>query len=151
MKVYNENKTQILEYYDLKKGYLKDDTITVHIDEVLPVKEVYHYEVLRSYANGGKDVRKVIDVPAVAGVEEHDEIQAVKVFIPYTEEELNEIHLNDLRAKREPLLTAFDKWEKAVLRGRELDDIEIMVWFRKLLDLSEDAINNVPERIKYYL
>lgn len=151
MKVYNENKTQILEYYDLEKGYLKDDTITVHIPKVEAVKEVSHYETVKEYPNGGKDVRKVIDVPAVVGVEEHDEIQAIKVYIPYTEQELHEMYLNDLRDKREPLLIAFDKWEKAVLRGRELDDVEVMVWFEEIKALDEESLNNIPERIKYYL
>ena len=58
-----------------------------------------------------------------------------------------------LRAKRKPLLEAFDKWEKAVLRGREQDSVIIMQWYRNLLDLSEMAFEeeNIPERIKYFL
>ena len=48
-------------------------------------------------------------------------------------------------------LEAFDKWEKAVLRGREEDSEDIMFWYRNLLDLKEETFNNVPERIKYYL
>lgn len=59
-----------------------------------------------------------------------------------------------LRHMREPLLEAFDLWEKAVLRGREVDDPAIMNWYSLLLDLNEDAIMNeesYPERIKYYL
>lgn len=56
-----------------------------------------------------------------------------------------------LRTKRAKLLTAFDKWEKAVLRGRETDSIAIMQWYKDLLDLKESAFNSVPERVKYYL
>lgn len=56
-----------------------------------------------------------------------------------------------LREDRQPLLMAFDKWEKAVLRGREKDDLKIMTWYYLILDLDITAINNVPERIKYYL
>lgn len=59
--------------------------------------------------------------------------------------------LNQLRAKRKNLLEAFDKWEKAVLRGREEDDASIMVWYYDLLALSDAAFENIPERIKYYL
>ena len=66
--------------------------------------------------------------------------------------QLNEIQkLAILRGKRSRLLTAFDKWEKAVLRGRETESLEIMNWFYNLLNLDEQAINNVPERVKYYL
>lgn len=56
-----------------------------------------------------------------------------------------------LRVKREPLLIAFDKWEKAVIRGREEDSAEIMQWYQDLLDLVESAFENVPERINYYM
>lgn len=63
------------------------------------------------------------------------------------EEELK----NMLRAKRNSLLNAFDKWEKAVLRGREEDKGYIMAWYYDLLDLKEYAFENVPEEIKYYL
>lgn len=60
---------------------------------------------------------------------------------------------NSLRFDRKPLLAAFDRWEKAVLRGRETDDSEIMQWYNKILDLESSAFNteNIPERIKYYM
>lgn len=73
---------------------------------------------------------------------------AEKIVFPVLSVEENK---NLLRNKRQPLLTAFDKWEKAVLRGRELDSIDIMTWFHLLKELDENAINNVPERVKYYL
>lgn len=58
---------------------------------------------------------------------------------------------NVLREKREPLLQAFDIWEKAVIRGREKDSETVMNWYRAILDLDECAIGNPPEEIKKYL
>ena len=60
---------------------------------------------------------------------------------------------NYLRQKRKSLLEAFDKWEKAVLRGREEDSIFIISWYKNLLNLVENAFEteNIPDRIKYYL
>lgn len=55
------------------------------------------------------------------------------------------------REERKQLLTAFDKWEKAVVRGRETDNNEVMNWFEALLDLKDEAFVNIPERVKYYL
>lgn len=66
---------------------------------------------------------------------------------PKTDEEIKA----ELRIKREPLLEAFDKWEKAVLRNREQDSVVIMGWYQDLLDLIPSAFENIPERIKYYL
>ena len=59
--------------------------------------------------------------------------------------------LNTLRAKREILLEAFDKWEKAVLRGRETEDESIMTWYSDLLDLKQKAFASIPDAVKYYL
>lgn len=56
-----------------------------------------------------------------------------------------------LRKKREPLLTAFDKWEKAVLREREVDDSAVMQWYENLKQLKDSAFETIPERIAYYL
>lgn len=63
------------------------------------------------------------------------------------EEEIKKVY----RAKRTTLLSAFDKWEKAVLRGREQDDYIIMSWYRDLLELKESAFENIPTKIEYYL
>jgi len=52
MKIYNENKTIELTEYDLMKGYLKNDTLTVHHDKVEQVEEVSHYETVKEYYTG---------------------------------------------------------------------------------------------------
>ena len=60
MKVYNENKTEVLETYDLELGYLKADKILEESHEAVPAKDAY------------------------------DEYEDIQVYIPYTEEELAE-------------------------------------------------------------
>ena len=72
-------------------------------------------------------------------------------FLDMTSEEMTEKNLFKLRTKRKYLLIAFDKWEKAVLRGREQEDNMINMWYQLLLDLNVAAFENVPDRIKYYL
>ena len=70
-------------------------------------------------------------------------------------EDLEKQKLEELRAKREPLLVAFDKYKSNVNYGIEIetetDKINIITWYRLLLELNEYAFNNVPERVKYYL
>ena len=68
-------------------------------------------------------------------------------------EDLKKEEQDELRTKRIILLEAFDKWEKAVLRGRELESYTIMQWYQDILDLKESAFDemNIPERIKYYI
>ncbi len=55
------------------------------------------------------------------------------------------------RQLRAPLLTAFDKWEKAVLRGREEENAEVMAWFHSLLNLEQQAFCVIPPAVQYYL
>lgn len=79
-----------IENPDLTKGYLKQETKTVHHDAVAGVEEVSHYETLAEYPNGGKDVRKVVDVPGVEAKDAWDEEEQVQVYHVYTAEELAE-------------------------------------------------------------
>ena len=91
MKIYNQEKTEILENADLEKGYLIEDTLTTHIDYVAPIQEVGHYETIREYPNGGKDVKWVVEVQGVKEVPEHDTVEQIQVYIPYTAEELQKM------------------------------------------------------------
>lgn len=77
-----------IENPDLTKGYLKQETQTIHHDAVAGVEEVSHYETLAEYPNGGKDVQKVVDVPGVAAKEAYDEEVEVQRYVLYTAEEL---------------------------------------------------------------
>ena len=87
MKIIDENGLPV-ESPDLKKGYLKQETQTIHHDAVAGVEEVSHYETLAEYPNGGKDVQKVVDVPGVAAQEAYDEEMDVQRYVLYTAEEL---------------------------------------------------------------
>lgn len=89
MEVYDQS-GHLLEEYDLDKGYLKEETKTVHHDAVEGVEEQGHWETVREYPNGGKDVEWVIDVPGVEAKAAWDEPVTVTVYAPYTEEELAE-------------------------------------------------------------
>lgn len=87
MKIIDSNGSPI-EAPDLTKGYLKQETQTVHHDAVEAVEEVSHYETIAEYPNGGKDVRKVVDVPGVAAQDAYDEEVEVQRYIRYTADEL---------------------------------------------------------------
>lgn len=90
MKVYNENKTQILDEYNLELGYLKEDIIEHHLPEVQEVKEQGHYETVAEYPNGGKDIEWIIDVPAVEYQPARTEVENIFIYIPFPDEEETE-------------------------------------------------------------
>lgn len=87
MKIIDENGAAI-ETPDLTLGYLVDDTEPVEHPAVEGVEEVSHYETVAEYPNGGRDVRKVIDVPGVPAQAAWLEQVPVQRYIRYTAEEL---------------------------------------------------------------
>ncbi len=158
MKVYDITKKQMLNEYDLEKGYLKEDTITNHIPEIQEVKEQGHYETIKEYPNGGKDVVWVVEKPGIEYQPAKEEIEDIYVYVPYTSEELIENKKMLLREKRELLLRAFDIYKANVNYGVEIENDTqrsiILNWYQQVKDLNEHYIvneKNIPERIKYYL
>lgn len=100
MRVFNKDKTVELTEYDTTKGYLVNDKLLVaHHERVLPQNAEWHYEVVANYSNGGKVVEKVIDKPAVMPRDPYDEYEDIQVYIPYTEAELAEIEMFELKQK----------------------------------------------------
>ena len=73
---------------DMELGYLVEDTETVHHNAVEAVEEVSHYETVAEYQNGGKDVKKVVDVKEVAAKDAYDEEVKILRYIRFTEKEL---------------------------------------------------------------
>ena len=87
MKIIDENGAAI-ETPDLTLGYLVDGTEPVEHPAVEGVEEVSHYETVAEYPNGGRDVRKVIDVPGVPAQAAWTEQVPIQKYIRYTAEEL---------------------------------------------------------------
>nr|DAG40928.1 MAG TPA: hypothetical protein [Caudoviricetes sp.] len=99
MKIIDSNGNPI-EAPDLTKGYLKPETQTIHHDAVEGVEEVWHHETAtlpdgtpaiyydETGKEKGRDVVKVVDVPAVKAQEAYDEEVEVQRYILYTAEEL---------------------------------------------------------------
>ena len=86
--IYNEQ-MELIENPDLTLGYLKPSTRTEHHEAVEGVQEVWHYETVAEYPNGGKDIRKVVDVPGVAAQAALEEEIPIQIYVPYTQEELD--------------------------------------------------------------
>lgn len=80
MKIYNQDKTKILENVDLSKGYLLDD-------EIIISQEESHWETT-THENGGISKFKVVDKP--------EKKEKIQVFVEYSAEKLNQIKLAEL-------------------------------------------------------
>ena len=79
MRVFDENKTVELTEYDLTRGYLREDKLFIaHHEACGAVEERGHYEGVREYPNGGRDVKWVVDEPHVPAREAYDEYEDIQ-------------------------------------------------------------------------
>ena len=90
MRILDQNDNEIQpEDVDYRLGKLSDDRIFVqHHDAVEAVEEQGHYETLREYPNGGKDVEWKVDIPGVEAKEAWDEYEDIQRYTKFTAEEL---------------------------------------------------------------
>ena len=108
MKIYNKEKTAIIENPDLTRGYLVDDEIVKIIPAKSSIQEQFHYITIKTYENGGADLKKVIDVPYQPATPQIEKTENIQVYIPYTETELYEIKKQELRAWRKKNIKVID-------------------------------------------
>ena len=94
----------VLTNPDLTHGELKEDKIFVkHHPAVNATPEEWHYEIIAEYENGGKDIKKVIDVPYAPGKEAWDEYETIYRYIEIAAEPEEPSEIDLLRAKVEQL------------------------------------------------
>lgn len=148
MKIYNQDKTQIIDNPDFNLGYLKQDQIVHHIEAQEEVKEQFHYRTIAEYANGGKDVEKVIDVEGRPAIEEHDEYEDIQIYVLYTQEELLEIEKDKLREWREDYFRIIDRaaWYDSLTDDEKT---EVKQFRKELLDITETLIKpTIPDCVR---
>ena len=122
MKIYNQEKTQVLEKPDLKKGYLMEDKIIVKtIPATEEVQEQFHYEY-KDYPSGGRDRIKVVDVPYQPAKQEIYQYEDIQVYIPYTEEELTQKEIYELEERLKELSQDIIQIQCGADFGTRIDD-----------------------------
>lgn len=102
MRIFNETKSQEIqeENVDYSKYKLAQTKLFVkHHEAVIEVKEQSHYEVIKIYDNGGKDVKKVIDVPGIKAHPAHDEYEDILYLVPLSQSELAQNKIAELKSK----------------------------------------------------
>lgn len=99
MRIFNTDNIELIEP-DLTKGRLvSEKRFVTHHEAIEEVLEVGHYNVIMEYPNGGKDVEWVVDIPGTPAQEAWDEYEDILRFIPFTEIELADNRITELKQK----------------------------------------------------
>lgn len=164
MKIYNQEKTQILENPDLSAGTLQKDKILVQAHAAVAEKSAAEYaaeleaqgatveqirgkfyNVVKVFPNGGKTVREIKGTPAQEAWNEYEDIQ---VYIPYTAEELQTQTLSKIRARRAqecfPIVNRGVLWYKKLTEAQRQ---ELSAWYEAWLDAPQTGV--VPEPLSW--
>lgn len=129
-RVFNQDKTQELEEYDLTAGKLVADKLFVRHHEAVPevvaktVEEKVaayqangqsveqhngtYYLVVAQYPNGGKDIQEVTPTEASPAKDAYDEYADIYVYVPYTEQDLAAIAANKAISEAKAYLSRTD-------------------------------------------
>ncbi|MBQ8536915.1 MAG: hypothetical protein IJ461_05860 [Clostridia bacterium] len=73
------------------------------------VEEVWHWETVAEYPNGGKDVAKVIDIEGIEAQGAWEEEVPYLTYIPYTQEELEAMELEKNRPTEAERIAALEE------------------------------------------
>ena len=131
---------------DLSKGKLENDTLIEHIPEQQEIQEQWHYETVEEYPNGGKDVEKVIDVVGQPYIAEHDEVEDILVYKPYSEQEIKVIKNNNRIAELKQKLQETDY--KAIKYAEGELSVEEYAETKAQRRAWREEINKLEEEIK---
>lgn len=124
MEIYNEQ-MQRLETADLNLGWLEETRRTVRHEEVKAVEEIWHHEIVAEYENGGRDVIRVIDVPGIKAAPAWEERIPIRIYHPYTQEELEE---RQREAAKRPMEERMEQAEAAINTLRSAFETAAKQW-----------------------
>lgn len=101
MKILDINNVVIDEKdYNISMGQLESEKVLVaHHPAQEYIEEQGHYEVVAEYANGGRTVRWVVDVPGQQECPAWDEYEDIYRLVPYTANQRAEFEISDLKDK----------------------------------------------------
>lgn len=140
MKIYDITKTYEIENPDLEKGYLRVDNRVVAYHPYQPkIVEIGHYETIKEYANGGKDVKWVVDIQGQEEKEAYEETEEVEVYVPYTEKELADKRIFELKQELSKTDYQAIKFAEGLLTESEYAPIKVQRqgWRAEINSLQE--------------
>ena len=107
----------LLDTYDPDLGRLVYAVKPMEHPAVEGVEEEWHWETVAEYPNGGRDVKKVIDVPGVMAQDAWVEEVPIRVYIPYTPEELAAIEAERNKPDPEERIAQLEEALNLLLSG----------------------------------
>lgn len=99
MRIFDEAGKELqAEAVDCKKGRLVEDRLLITRHKAVEaVAEKGHWETVKEYPNGGKEVEWVVDVPAVEARDAWDEYEDIMRYIPFDEQTLKKARIAELK------------------------------------------------------
>lgn len=143
MKIYNLVKTSEINENEvdyLTERLVQDKIFVKHHDAILEIPKKSHYETIKEYSNGGKDVVEVVDIEYVAPKDAYDEYEDILRVEKLSREEI----LNNLRQMREEECFSIINRGLAWYSKISVDqNLELNRWYNQWLDITNSYFDDV--------
>lgn len=130
----------------MENGRYEEQIEIIHHDKIIGQEEISHYEVIKEYDNGGKDIIKVIDQPYIEEKDAYDEEIIKTIFVPYTNEEIEINEINNRINELKELLQQSDYKAIKYLEGYYTDEEYEPI--KQERQSYRDEINLLERRLK---
>lgn len=143
MRIFDKHDRE-LQGINENSGYLvKDSRFLMRHEAVEARAEKGHWETVKEYPNGGKDVEWVIDEPAMEAKEAWDEYEPILRFVEFTQSEIGQRRIEELKG----LLQSTDYMILKVIEGATTlsqiaDTIKQRAAWRREINEIEEAERN---------
>ena len=127
------------EDYNESMGYLIEEKLFIaHHPAQIYVEEQGHYEVITEYANGGKDVEWVVDVPGQEACDAWDEYEDILRLMPLSDAQKAQMEIDDIKAKLESTDYNIIKVVEGVATLDEMADViaQRAAWRQRINELQ---------------
>ena len=144
MRILDINNNEIVNP-SLEEGNLVKEEILVASHPAQEyIEEQGHYEVIKEYPNGGRDVKWIVDVPGQKACEAWDEYETILRFIPFNEKELAEQRISFLKSYLEESDYNILKIVEGAATLEEKADViaQRAEWRKEINELEEFIANN---------
>ena len=141
MRILDKDNNELKEIDNLIGYLIKDRIFKTHHEAVEAVEEQGHYETIREYPNGGKDVKWVVDVPEVEAKEAYDEYEEILRFVEYSKQERAAQMIEALKQKlRDTDYIILKVFEGATTLAEIGDTIKARANWRKEINALEKEV-----------
>lgn len=147
MRIFNDQKTYEILNPDLTKGRLIEDRLLLKtLPAVEYVEEQGHFETIAEYPNGGKDVKWIVDAPAIFAKDAEDVYEEIQIYVPFTAEEIDKQNKSRIEEQITYLKQQLTPLNEKLLQDAAGEEVPSLEFFKEEFRRVHGEIRRLQEK-----